>query len=382
MAATVISVHSRKGGVGKTSMVLSTAVQLAASGKRVAVLDVDNLGTHLSQCLPIDRDYLLDGDDQLVLQSCAFQDLRGRDQPRYAYRPWVNWAIDGSPYDGKVPALKDLGARLVVSKNLVKKAADRGVDEARLREVCERLDFFLGSCYVRDIDRFNSTITSAEGASRVTRMLDNLIHARHAYDYLVVDNQPGLSFSSAVVLAWVLRLAQKSQVHAWFVTQPPWWEQGLVVYETNVYQRFLKLAHPVIIVNRLRSEGWIESGIPPGEVTEKFDPKLSRIVGERLFSTPIWKALDFDEGELFEKFFSPQGFKLVVLAEDWTVTEAALDMPLSSPNPGEPIDPTTRVRDLMERYVAGFLVDPLSAKRPPFHQHLSALVESVLRQAK
>jgi hypothetical protein len=361
-------------------------VQLAAAGKKVAVLDIDNLGTHLSQCLPLDRDYLLDDDDQLMLQVVPFRDQRGREQLDYAHRPWVNWAIDGSPYDGKVPALMDLGAQLVVSKNLARMAADQGVGEARLREVSGRLDFYLGSCYVRDIDRYNKTITSAEGATRVTRMLDNLISSRLGYDYLVVDNQPGLSFSAAVSLAWVLRLAQKSQAtaHAWFVTQPPWWEQGLVVYETNVYHRFLKRANPVIIVNRLRSEGWIESDIPPGivfETEELTSRESSRLVGERLFSTPIWKATNFEEDELLEKFATPAGFKFVVLAEDRAVTEGSLDL-LKSPSPADPIDPVQRVRGLMERYVASFLVDPLRGDKPPFHQHLSALVDSVLQQAK
>src|SRR5262245_56469106 len=54
--AVLISVHSRKGGVGKTSIGMSTAIQLAALSKKVAFLDLDTLGTYLSQSLPFKAD--------------------------------------------------------------------------------------------------------------------------------------------------------------------------------------------------------------------------------------------------------------------------------------------------------------------------------------
>ena len=53
----IISIHSRKGGVGKTSIALSAALQLAAKGKRVALLELDSQGGHWSQVLRLERDW-------------------------------------------------------------------------------------------------------------------------------------------------------------------------------------------------------------------------------------------------------------------------------------------------------------------------------------
>src|SRR4051812_31655290 len=59
----IVTVHSRKGGVGKSTIALSSGLQLAARGKRVALVEMDTQGCGLNQYLRLAGEWKADGSD-------------------------------------------------------------------------------------------------------------------------------------------------------------------------------------------------------------------------------------------------------------------------------------------------------------------------------
>lgn len=364
---TIISVQSRKGGVGKTSIALSAAAQLAGHGFRVVFLDLDGLGSHLSQALPTERDYrLANGSFELA--------------PQYERRPWSSWRATGNPFHEGIPQIGELLDKLLLVENIRHHADQLGVSNRDFERLNSHLSFLLFSCYLRDINDFNNLVGTQQGNTAIRQYLESVVRDLDA-DFVIIDNSPGLAFNGGVCLSWALSnamLAPEDTVHTWFVTQTPWWEQGLVIYETNIYQDHLARAHPRLVINRVRKNSWC--GLLPGtdyslrrgedgSYLSTNGPDAARALARRLQMIPIWKGSDVPSTDYEEEIFAD--FSISAISEDDIVTNAMRG--------GESDANTHEFQQMMEVLVGGLLVEPLSGARSVFHDNVrTALLEPFL----
>jgi hypothetical protein len=321
---TTVSTHSRKGGVGKTSIILSAVIQLAAKGKKVAVLDLDTQGAYLSQGLPLRRDYLQEN------HSLRFNLERhgAPDVADYVKRPWWSWMVTGDPFKrtGKssIP-LEECRTGLAIDDSVRKNMAHSL--RVPLRNIEENLHLFLLSPYLRDLDNLNKMVFSGEGQKVYRGFLSRAqVEMRDlGYEYLFLDNSSGLSFNPGNNLAWILeeaRRARDGSFITWLVTGPPWWEQGLVIYEVNVFAGALARCFPTLIVNRVAGP-WIgkEAFAPGKRVAIGREQEFTKEFASKSFAIPIW----FTAGKKFDvKDLIPNTMSVAILGESLEIRDASL----------------------------------------------------------
>lgn len=408
---TVVSINSRKGGVGKSSIGLSAAAQLAASGKKVAFVDLDAMGVHLSQCLPIDGVAFKDG------RHLTFRSVDDRKEPEvpYGQRPYLFWWVKGrSQARGK--NVLDAGERLLASDACVDWARSAGVED-RLETMIDNLRMFLMSCFVSDLDEVNQMMLGGDSQRAYTAFLTSLVKTFSSgeYDFVFIDNSPGFSLNGAMSLSWAVKLASgvaeqqklNVKVWTWLVSLASWWEQGLLAYELNVYGEDIVRAHPVLIVNRLLSPQWLgvfeagrmESARDLLNARSK-DPQAERRLAELkalFFNLPLWLGAERDTDDLLLDFVVPQGLRIAVLSEGDQVatagstgTAGAGDVSVVDPNQVDPQDSVRRWGRRAEEFFARFFLPALKvpeqaqpADHPgSFHSQVrTALVNPLLGQA-
>jgi hypothetical protein len=410
---TVVSVNSRKGGVGKSSIALSAAAQLAASGKRVAFIDLDAMGVHLSQCLPIDGVAAKEG------EHLTFRSVDDRKVPPmpYAQRPYLFWWVKDRP-QSRGKSVLGAGERLLASDACVAWARDEGVAD-RLETMIENLRLFLMSCFVSDLDEVNQMMLRGDTQRAYTAFLTALVEefSKGEYDFVFIDNSPGFSLNGAMSLSWAVKLAngvaeqQKLDVKVWIwlVSLASWWEQGLLAYELNVYGEDIIRAHPVLIVNRLMSPKWLgvfEAGKMESArnlliEARNEDPQAKRRLAELkslFFNLPLWLGAERDTDDLLLDFVVPQGLRIAVLSEGDQVANAGStgsagvgDVSVVDPTATDPQDIVRRWGRRAEEFFARFFLPALKVSEQPteaadepgsFHSQVrTALVNPLLGQS-
>lgn len=326
--AVLVSVHSRKGGVGKTSIVMSTAIQLAAQGKKIAVLDLDTLGAHLSQSLPLKDDLKEAGE---VLEFNVEESPNGE---RYSDKPYIAWRFTGHPKGPKlpIPLLAVVKQHLAVEQSVREMASASNVLD-RLSAVEENLCLFPMSPYIRDVDRLNKLTLSKDGQEKYLKVLAELVAELddNGYEYIIMDNSPGLSFNPGLTLHMALKegLSQQKkesrQVHNWFVGNAPWWEQGLTVYEMSTYRDHLKNLNAVLVVNRVGRKWLDDDDLQAGTCwpIEKNTNLYKKLV-DQLFCIPMWLSADVDPDRIANRFMLPSRFYISILGDDDTIRRAQM----------------------------------------------------------
>jgi cellulose biosynthesis protein BcsQ len=343
----VVMALSRKGGVGKTSILLSAAIQLAAAGKKVAIVDLDTQGTHLSQFLPTDRDFVAIGSDNAIdyqFAQGAFRNHDNREMPVYGDRPNLAWLFPRSRRKGTRPTVMELMGRIVVPAELSRAFVEhRGGAQSSdpLNKVINNLGVWLCSCYLRDLDTINNSIVTKEGQETFRNVLTEIAEtvAKNGFEYLLIDNSPGLSFTGANGLAWAFEWSLNHPpspgvptVHPWLVGLANWWEQGLMLYEANVYaQQFVHLS-PTLVINRVYQPWLGEPEFGPGcyvPLRGEARPALLAKMARKLFTVPIWIAGDYtgaaSQGgfSILNKFI-PESYSVAVLRDDMGVRNSML----------------------------------------------------------
>ncbi|HEX3148479.1 MAG TPA: AAA family ATPase [Gemmataceae bacterium] len=387
---------SRKGGVGKTSVLLSAAIQLADQGRRVAYVDLDTQGTHLSQFLPLDQDMQpvpgMNGDTEYkfckdtFIRAARKQSGAGCPIPEYGYRPAVQWHMTnvGRP-KGYVFPFGEMVARLAIGSSFREKC---GAHRLRVKRVVENLGLFLCSCYLSDLDRLNEMQLSADGQeqyrNRLSAMIDEF--SREGFEYVLIDNSPGLSLSGANTFAWALEWLHggaKREVYPWILSHASWWEQGLIFYETNVYNHVLIKSFPTVIVNRV-FKSWLGfAEFSPGTRVPLNGANrglVKRMAAEALI-LPLWlnaSSVIQDDSSL-EKFI-PNELSLVVLGDDPEVRNSMVrpqdDQPIeraSGRSVTEDLDEfegqdesAERFHLMTTKFLRGFLLPAIGLTSDPF----------------
>jgi hypothetical protein len=377
---TLISLHSRKGGTGKTSVGLSVAFQLAARGHRVAYLDLDTQGSHLTQCLPLDRDMKL-GDDG----SLEFQPAPDKARPRYGNRLTLSDYIVGAKQAGRAVTTRDVTSRIELSLMVRTEAESASVCD-QVVAACDNLALLLGSPLVSQIERVNTKILSTGGQNEYYKRLSDCLAELESdgYEFVVTDNSPGLSYNPGVGLTWAMEESFKKHrsVHPWFVTTAPWWDPGMILYELNVFADILGSSHPTLLVNRSTGPWLEESGFKPGATCRlNDDAELRQRFASSIFGIPLWAAADLPLPEKTARYLTPRDLSISVLRHDDKVWGAS--MPRVAANNGN----GARMEDRMDFYLINFAIPAVKACCTPsgqsgersFHDHMfSALVSPLL----
>lgn len=393
MAITVISLNSRSGGTGKTSIGLSAAAQLAARGKKVAFVDMDATGSDLAQRLPFAGVVVPDG----MHLKFQFEDTSVKPGP-YRDRSYLFWWLIGRPQTYR-RSISQAGEHLLVSAACAEIAHENRVT-APLGRMAENLMIFPASCYVSDQDAVNRMLLGLETQHGYERFLTRLCVAlwQDKYQFVFVDNPPGLSLNGAMGLSWAIRLRPHRQsemrVQAWFSTLPNWWEPGLLAYEMNVFRKDIEGVDPVIIVNRVPTGKWL--GLPAGACVDTRDlwhHKEAAACREKLtsllFHIPLWLGAERDTGELLLDYIVLPRCRIAALREDAAIGLAASDSGVNV-NSAPPEDGPRRWGRRVEAFFERFFIPAVSTRGvwgaaqgtlSPFHESVwSALVEPLLRE--
>jgi hypothetical protein len=312
--------------VGKTSVALCAAVQLAASGKKVAWLELDTQGPHLAQCWPLRQD-VKDVDGVPEFQGGAFADEDGKHQLAYSARSYWNVAF----YEKRDPTPEVFQK---VACTLSRRTLDYGrralgselgaLDWHLVEKVVDNLTLFPASCYLKHIDATNQAILTGVAQERLlnyfTRFRDEASEA--GFDFLVLDNSPGISIMPANVLRWVIERngvkgATDSGHHLWFVGGNPWWEMGLIFYELNVMAPAIIQFNPALIVNKI-GLCWLRRGdfAPGTRANLARDAEARRWALSRLSCLPLWLGSNLSDEDLTELIIRKSNLALAILAYD------------------------------------------------------------------
>ncbi|MCX6621208.1 MAG: ParA family protein [Acidobacteria bacterium] len=304
-----ISLFSRKGGVGKTSITLSAAIQLAARGKKVAVIESDTQGAMLNHVLRLAQDWDKANDD--------FK-LRLADQYGNVAR-WNNY-LDASSNLGKV--LSPLHVSPSVRPDIAE-LLRKNVHIAAL------------SCAPKDLAKANNRfVMNEDGPNAYFARLNRCVEELHneAFDYVFIDNTQGLSFAPGVSISWFLEAALREKYekrnltfHAWFVSGPGWFDISLLLYEINIYSEFIQNAHPTLIVNRGRRD-WLRDVVgdegtsmelPLGHLfpLKEMGTTQRAALSRRFFASPLWLAIMKEDafGPMYEQFVCECNLNLALL---------------------------------------------------------------------
>ena len=241
----VISVHSVSGGVGKTTIALSSAIQLAKSGSKVALIELPSNSVLR---------------DRLNLESNL---------------------INGENYRG------------LFSGEIQIRSNDLGFG-------LQKLYFVVSDSSLSSEEVFNDRhITTSVGRSEFHGLLSQLLSTlrNQEFDHVFFDSHPGLSYFPGVQLSFMLDdRGRKYDQHVWFACGPKEPDIRKTLYELNIYWSHMKDVWPKIIVNywyhdhepnivsmctnHFLFSGGIENidGLKGGLVTLPFD-NTTRVVG-------------------------------------------------------------------------------------------------------
>ena len=404
---TVVSINSRKGGVGKTSIGLSAAAQLATFGRKVAFIDLDALGSQLSQCLPFDGVAVRDG-NHLTFQ------FDGSDRSEaFRDRPYLFWWLTGRP-QARRRSVEESGERLLSSDACVKWAKEHGVDDG-LKAMTSNLRLFPASCYVSDLDEVNQMLMGKDTQRSYESFLTSLIQtlSKGGYEFVFIDNSPGLSLNGAMSLNWAIQLARglgtqrglRVNVWTWLATLSNWWEQGLLAYEINVYAEDLIRVNPVLVVNRVMEDLWLgcfEQGLcvsarelidDSGHDKESAQRRLAELKS-LFFHLPLWLGAEREPHDLLLHYVIPQALHVAILGDSTHVAHAA-----SGVSPGSDavtvVDPSEvspdetgkrwgrRAEEFFARFFLPSLLSRPSVEHGDFHSQVwSASVQPLLDSVK
>lgn len=320
--AILISIHSRKGGVGKTSIGMSTAIQLAALGYKVAFLDLDTMGAHLSQSLPF-KDDLQEEDG--VLKFSREREGKYKDKVYLVTRLFPS----NAGRNVSRPSVDSIAQHLAIESTVRDMASSDGIGR-RLAMIEDNLNLFPMSPYIRDIDLVNRLALSRDGQNTYREALAELLSELDSanYNYVIMDNSPGLSFNPGVSLHTAILEPKKGRrVFNWFVGNAPWWEHGLIVYEINIYSRLLaKLdTKTTLIVNRVGQKWLDDEQFSVGEyVPIESGSKQFTKLACRLFSTPMWMTSGTPPHELAKDFLLPGKFATAIIGDDDVIRKAQM----------------------------------------------------------
>jgi cellulose biosynthesis protein BcsQ len=304
----IITIHSRKGGVGKSSIALSAALQVSALGHKVALIELDSQGSGFNQYLRLANDWSNDETGLSVLAD------------GYAKRPRVDkWLLD---FDVTANIAKTLTSLLLLRCDDPEFAnLKREVDNVRNNLCIGPL-----SCFPSDLNKLNTEfVMLPSGRRKLHGQLDRLIEQlyKEGYRYAFLDQTQGLSFTPGSTLSWALEQPFKRKsdswfrFHVWFVSGPGWADTGLLLYEATIYTEFLRPVTPILIVNRNRAD-WIYGEYERGDTHVLGQKGESENVGLRLFSTPMWTHINIPMTDLYERF-STLCLKVALLGWDKTV---------------------------------------------------------------
>ncbi len=349
----IINIHSRKGGVGKTSIALSVAAQLAARGRKTAVLDLDMMGTHLANSLPFAK-YVASG--RRGFEIVTGEPPHSDQQPFGRATLFWNKVLVALKSRGKPIGTTDVLMELQKNKSIV--AADV-VDEAK--KLFQNLRIMPCSCFIRDIDQSSQFVHTQSTRDRFERFLSRVAADCHkdGYDYFIVDNSPGLTLSPGLNLHWTLSIpdsTNKWACHCWFVCGPAPWEPGLTLYEILGLPHFQlqKLASAVLFVNEVDST---YRKLKEGNLFELAAcPGLTDAIRE----IPMWKASPLSGDDFTEKYVTPLGIKVALLGSDPAVPASMR----------ETSDDYGGWSDWTEKFMRDFLLAAVSSRPPRFHQQL------------
>jgi hypothetical protein len=324
---TILSIHSRKGGVGKTSLGLTVAALLAAEGKKTAWVDLDTLGTHVSQIFPYRGVTATKTTDR---KSIEFQSREKKDgmELEYRLRPYLCWWLIGEKRPTQRRKPLECGEKFLVpgsANDLAKR--QKALD--RVRAMADKLTLFPMSCWVQDINAMNLMLVTTQAQSGVRSFMTGIITelADNGTEYVVIDNSPGLSFGGGVIIDWALQIAQgrpnEFRVHLMLQTTENWSEQGLLLYEINVYRERLPAANPIVIVNRVQENNWLGS-YPTGKLTTVSSDNVSALpeLISTCFHLPIWMSADLDADSNLNRWLIPLRLSIAPLGHDPKMMEA------------------------------------------------------------
>lgn len=262
----VILIASRKGGVGKSSIGLSTHLQLVASGKKSLYLDLDTQGTHFSQVLPTSG-WIVSKNGEIEFDREGFLDED----------TWFNSGITTTrraPIENFPVHSIQLGDQF--RQNLV-----LGIEEvngkdagAVVNRLCSKeAGLMICSPYIQQVTLTNKVFISGQDSQEwIGQWLDYLIDyaKREGYEYLVIDNSPGLSYNPSTVFRWAQfrRSSNNLKMHIWLVANSHWWEAGQTLYEASFFRKALKHCDYKLLINRV-GNSW--NGLRPGTSTKLSD---------------------------------------------------------------------------------------------------------------
>ena len=363
----ILNIHSRKGGVGKTSIALSTSVQLAAKGYKTALLDLDMMGTHLVNSLPL-RPHVSWADGSYWIRTD--NDRRSEPGPDSKGTPFgrdtVFWnkILIGLHTQDKLRDTTEALMTLCLPDDLQRSSPATA-------KMISNLHLMPGSCFIRDIDAASHYVYNRQGQDRFKRFLSRTAKdlAEQGFDYLVLDNSPGLSLSPGLNLDWTLSIPESKnewECHCWFICGSAPWEPGLVYYEMlgMPQHQLQRLKSLVLIVNEV---GTTYRGLEEGGI---YDVGLGDRHGhlvEAISSIPIWQYAPVREKDFVRKYVKPIPAKVALLGSDIGITDSVREREADH----------GLWSDWSEKYVRGF-IEPAVNSESKFHKQIRHLISETL----
>lgn len=216
----IVSIHSHKGGVGKTSIALGTAIILTCDyNKRVLLIDADFSGASIADAIDeFSIVPIVNGLGKIDKKSISRRALKIYIENRTKY-----YSADLPDYNADLPYfLNDYIMEFVdfSKKEKVKDFLWEWEIDYKPKKIKKKMQAFPSSSHIEDIREMSRLCDSNYAEFVISGINDCIKHIEVDFDVIIIDTSPGLHSLSIALACENFAIKNERNRQRWVVTTP------------------------------------------------------------------------------------------------------------------------------------------------------------------